>query len=602
MNSNRSLAALAAALVLATAPVTSAQNLDQGWSAEQQKLWYELGQGSRLMPLAWFKALEQAGGTQMFLDDANIERFRYIPRHTATNGGLPLGFAVDTSSDEHFGLTRLRWKSGQGEKEPWVGLTCSACHTAKIRFGTTSLLIDGGPTLADFQSFLEKINESLEATQAEPDRFARFAGRVLGTADTAENQALLKESLAKLLEFQRRIEKLNETTIRYGFARLDAFGRIYNKVTAVSGASSPTANPSNAPVSYPFLWNVPQHDRVQWNGIVENKVIEGIGGQPFDFGALGRNTGEVIGVFAEIQPTKNILKGFRSSANVKNLVNLEQQLGSLRPPRWPSVFPPLEASAVATGKALFEAKCQGCHLPLARTDLETPIVAQMSRLNATTLRIDTDPWMACNAYMYSTSSGVLEGFPSKYFTGARLEPTAHLSDMLTVTVAGALLRKKGEVAKTAASSFFGLERPVLSSPGFFTWLSEAFTDLVSNERERIRSLCLTDESPILAYKARPLTGVWATAPYLHNGSVATLYDLLLPPAERPPSFYTGTREYDAKNVGYATTQSAENTFLFETRDAAGEIIDGNSNLGHDYGNGDLTEPQRRALVEYMKGL
>jgi hypothetical protein len=116
----------------------------------------------------------------------------------------------------------------------------------------------------------------------------------------------------------------------------------------------------------------------------------------------------------------------------------------------------------------------------------------------------------------------------------------------------------------------------------------------------------------VAYKGRPLTGIWATAPYLHNGSVPTLYDLLLPPDSRPRSFRLGTREFDPDKVGFVTDASRtqfltdrarqENTFIFETRDAAGRMIAGNSNLGHDYGNATFTEDQRRALVEYMKAV
>jgi len=114
--------------------------------------------------------------------------------------------------------------------------------------------------------------------------------------------------------------------------------------------------------------------------------------------------------------------------------------------------------------------------------------------------------------------------------------------------------------------------------------------------------CMTDDNPVLAYKGRPLTGIWATPPYLHNGSVPTLYDLLLPPEDRPKSFYLGSREFDPDKVGYVTAQSDDNTFLYRTRDEAGRFIDGNSNTGHDYGNATLTDEQRRALVEYMKSL
>jgi hypothetical protein len=107
----------------------------------------------------------------------------------------------------------------------------------------------------------------------------------------------------------------------------------------------------------------------------------------------------------------------------------------------------------------------------------------------------------------------------------------------------------------------------------------------------------------MVYKGRPLQGIWATAPYLHNGSVANLRELLLPPAKRMPSFNVGTREFDPENVGLRTDAAAPgNTFLFQTQDAKGAPIDGNANTGHDYGNARLSDADIRALIEYMKTL
>ncbi|PMZ49168.1 hypothetical protein C1Y04_30550, partial [Pseudomonas sp. FW306-2-11AC] len=56
----------------------------------------------------------------------------------------------------------------------------------------------------------------------------------------------------------------------------------------------------------------------------------------------------------------------------------------------------------------------------------------------------------------------------------------------------------------------------------------------------------------LAYRARPLNGIWAMAPYLHNGSVPSLNDLLLPPNLRPKTFYIGNWEFNPDIVGYDT--------------------------------------------------
>src|SRR6185295_17947436 len=130
-----------------------------------------------------------------------------------------------------------------------------------------------------------------------------------------------------------RLARLNKTDLRDGFGRLDAVGHILNKVALINGASDPRANPSDAPVSYPFLWNVPQHDRVQWNGMAANRRLGETG---LDVGALGRNTGEVIGVFADVQARPHAgLQGYISSANVDNLSGLENMLGKLKPPAWP---------------------------------------------------------------------------------------------------------------------------------------------------------------------------------------------------------------------------------------------------------------------------
>ena len=141
----------------------------------------------------------------------------------------------------------------------------------------------------------------------------------------------------------------------------------------------------------------------------------------------------------------------------------------------------------------------------------------------------------------------------------------------------------------------------------------------------------TTAQPILSdmsYKGRALDGIWATAPYLHNGSVPNLYDLLLPakPATgaaaggqyRPDTFVVGSREFDPHMVGFKS--DGYPGFVFRT------TLKGNSNAGHDYGTVDtfelnqdgsiaknpdgtpkvklpaLTDAQRWDLVEYLKSL
>ena len=111
---------------------------------------------------------------------------------------------------------------------------------------------------------------------------------------------------------------------------------------------------------------------------------------------------------------------------------------------------------------------------------------------------------------------------------------------------------------------------------------------------------------IKAYKGRPWNGIWATAPYLHNGSVPTLYDLLLPatsrdsdPPEtqyRPTKFMVGSRELDVEKVGFKHGETEYEGFLFDTSKPS------NSNEGHEYQVRRFTDQDRWDLVEFLKSL
>ena len=99
------------------------------------------------------------------------------------------------------------------------------------------------------------------------------------------------------------------------------------------------------------------------------------------------------------------------------------------------------------------------------------------------------------------------------------------------------------------------------------------------------------------YTATPLDGIWLTGPYLHNGSVPTLTDLLEPPENRPKKFWRGYDVYDQNRLGFVT-QGPD-------AERAGTPLDvslqGNSNVGHTYGT-TLTAEEKRALLEYLKTL
>ncbi len=112
-------------------------------------------------------------------------------------------------------------------------------------------------------------------------------------------------------------------------------------------------------------------------------------------------------------------------------------------------------------------------------------------------------------------------------------------------------------------------------------------------------------APAAGYIAPPLDGIWAVAPYLHNGSVPSLKALL--DSRARPRFWrhSAGREYDAEAMGWrhevldagkeAAADAAERARIYDT------TLPGYGNGGHLYGD-ELTDRQRRALLEYLKTL
>ena len=111
--------------------------------------------------------------------------------------------------------------------------------------------------------------------------------------------------------------------------------------------------------------------------------------------------------------------------------------------------------------------------------------------------------------------------------------------------------------------------------------------------------CGGEEGVANKYESRVLQGIWAAAPYLHNGSVPTLTDLLKPAEDRPASFFIGPN-YDPAKVGLASDQPQDLRSELVTTDC-NDVNSGRSRCGHDYGT-ELPEQDKVALIEYLKKL
>jgi hypothetical protein len=146
-----------------------------------------------------------------------------------------------------------------------------------------------------------------------------------------------------------------------------------------------------------------------------------------------------------------------------------------------------------------------------------------------------------------------------------------------------------------------------------------YTDhLFSQEAQACFSGFDTLDIPQIAegYKPRPLEGVWATPPFLHNGSVPNLYELLGYAKDRSKKFFVGRREFDPVHVGYVTepAKGSSGGFWMDTSKA------GNHNTGHEFSKEfkphssdpnapksppgvvgpELSDQDRMDLIEYLK--
>lgn len=612
-------AIIIAFIVLTSQPAAVAQGgplcgddvicISKGWKETERSDWYRLSQGSRLIPEAWANALRTADGTRFF-DARHFDRFGYVREYSGDR--WPIGFVRDR--DERSG-------------NYWIGLNCSACHTVQINFNGKKMRVDGAATLADFQTMVEALIAAMRNTVDNADTWKTFVADVLGESEETSQADQLKVNVGHWLAFREGLRDRNKAStpdaMRYGYGRLDAVGHILNKVAHSLAPGQDKDWPSDAPVSYPFIWNAAQHDRLQWNGMAEKKLQIGSGSRLTDLGGLARNVGQVIGVFGHIEvvplgaPFDTRIS--ETSIRVRNLVRLERILARLESPRWPEKID-TESQDYKDGAKLYKDHCEACHELLDPDDLTSRIVAKMQPIFAP--EAGTDPWMACNTILHSSKSGPLEGGEVGYFPSGEdkiraAEPTSKLLRSLVIRT---IIRQRGDLVRVFGDDLIAWFGSLFdSTPGDKSIQTAALQtpmDRVRAKKARLLATCkgllvAADEkvrkqaAQLLRYKGRPLNGIWATAPYLHNGSVPTLRDLLLPPDVpapngRPSSFYVGSTTIDTKNVGFATTKT-DNSFEFRTKDDAGKPIPGNSNAGHRYGL-DLNETDRDKLLLYLKSL
>lgn len=561
-------------------------NLDQNWTTDTQQAFYFTTQGSRIMPYAWYLALEQADGQTLFRDDVHMTAFRYLPSKKSSwnPDGLAVGFVKDIDSHS---------------KEEWMGLNCAACHTAQIDYNGVSMRIDGGPTLGDFEHFNAKLVDALNATYESNKKFNRFANAVLGKNHSADEAVILRDNLlqqAMVLDNRNKINHSDENQPHYGYGRVDAIGAIFNQVLSKFNNLPNNGHISNAPASYPFLWGTHQSDVVQWTGFAPNG--------PDSIGALIRNGGEVLGVYGQLDiPDDKSIKHYKSSIDIKNLGKLESWIAELRSPIWPAEYlPAIDVELAANGQLHYKRYCVSCHEVIARGDQGKKYKAVLTPL----ADVGTDPQEIINLAK-TRPSGKFFDRKEAVIIGDKIPAKATGLDPLVNSVIGSILQHPLEALEAAIIEFEGKVMAAApdndidekTSDNIPLKLKAYIANYSKLRHQHAHSNDTTSaQDDFAVYKARPLTGIWATAPYLHNGSVPNLYELLLSADQRSKKFYLGNREFDPVNVGFVSTPDIHDAIAFEFDTS----LVGNSNSGHEYGVNDLSEQEKKELLEYLKTL
>jgi hypothetical protein len=522
--------------------------LCQGWSADKAEWWYHVSQGTAIMPYAWFMALEQPSGTEPFAAPDHLARFGFLADPSEGNAdGLPVGFAqrkLDFPSTAPF-----KFHKGQ-----WIGFACAACHTGQIRYNGAQIRIEGGAAHLDLEGFGHELKDAFAALGADSAKAGRFFQRIAAETDgSPQSLQKLKEDLQGFLKaFKDRDDLFDEGRKASpdepvsGLGRLDAVQRGGNLIVAAPLGQEKNFAPNTAPVRYPALWDTPYFDWVLYDTSIR---------QP-----LARNVVEALGVGAPFDPATLLSGHIVHDVLLDNVVKVHLGLMELKSPRWPEyVLPPINSHRLARGEALYKENCASCHALITR-ETHAPVGAVTEdavRIKVKTVplaEIGTDPRQAATLAMRLVTLQTISGPRSIRYT-----------DAVQIVTSGIVEQWAAQSPENEAT----------------------MKKINAGRKNEIRG--------IFVYRARPLNGIWAMAPYLHNGSVPTLHALLLPPDQRPSKFYVGSYEFDPVNVGFESAKAVENGFLFDTTQP------GNWNVGHEYGT-QLSEMDRMALIEFLKTL
>jgi hypothetical protein len=409
-------------------------------------------------------------------------------------------------------------------------------------------------------------------------------------------------------------------------------------------------------VSYPHLWDIAKFDWVQWEGYASQPMARN------NNESLG--VGARLDLFDEFGAPLPLHLRYDTSIHPDRLHEIERTLAKLEAPRWPEqLFGKIDVEKARAGRVLFDVHCRHCHGPHldpyidpkfidAATGERKPGVTFVLRDDGTcaasspenpqagkplteaqclnlqnpqriadvdgqavydvdaSLRVNgtrgtdaveewrvallpitdvgTDRNAALNFANHRYDASPLGWTPEELVSLCIAPEVASTIDPSSVSAVVGL-----NIMSTAITNRYFEQYPPASREQLFKYMGYGIFDYPRTDPERLKN-----------YKSRPLHGIWATPPFLHNGSVRTVYQMISPREERESWFWSGTKEYDPVDLGYRSL-AVPGAVKYDTR------VTGNDNTGHEFRAGCqsngvigpyLKPEQRKQIIEYVKAM
>jgi hypothetical protein len=595
-------------------------------SDSERTEYYYMDEGIHYLPFDMLRALRRPTTVPLFLYDEPFleepERLG-LARNPLNQKYPPIGISISRDADY----------------VAMAGINCATCHTSVLRYtqdgADHEILVDGGSGYFAVDRFIKELAFSLIATvdplefglfyarykQFAADRLKSDTSRATWKAEAtneplaAENEAAQQHEVdelsasPELADFRNAFKTLGERhpDTKAAHARLSSAAhtrhhkpnlRSAKAVAAIAATPTPSALkgsfPTPAELAGPLDVWVYIIDRVghfldaagsakspnpatpaglgrsnPWSvtkNLLASKLksahaVPGNGDNaPVNtphFWGFNQYKGIFLSGVTNSMMERNIAQGVAlvtdfdwdkmlTTVSTRKLAQIMTYAEKIQSPKWPSALGTLDATKVAAGKGLFEGKgkCATCHTPTQAADQCPPTEIQQ--------------------YGEPETDGMYLGVQRQPFGDQGLFPT--LASWLATVKKNAYTTENVTAAEQAAF-----------------------------EKGRTP----TCWNPPRGLEARPLAGVWASGPYLHNGSVRTLRQLLTPPGQRETQFRVVSYTFDPVDVGF---KSEDLDFKVSDYDVPRVMSEqGNSNAGHDFGT-DLSDPEKDALIEYMKSL